>query len=311
VKRTIFSSLMFLLIAILSAGCQVIAYSERSTPSISTQEISDPTQIPTMEPGIVLTPTQVPAVTLPPTPTEGTGSISGRLGYPSEFIPALHIVAFLVGTDTYFTVDTELNQADYQLDGLADGNYHVVAYTLASESFPAGLSGGYTQAVICGMQEGCADHSLVDVIVNAGQVVENVDLIDWLIPLPPSPTTGEPVLGAITGQLSYPSEFIPPMRIVAFRVVDNQTFFVDTQMHDATYVLPVPAGTYHVIAYVDGVESDPTSMAGGYSQAVPSGLSVDCLDHSLIEVKVQQGSVTAGIDPGDFYAPESTFPPAP
>jgi hypothetical protein len=223
----------------------------------------------------------------------------------------MHIVAFLYGTDTFYSLDTEFNLTSYQLDGLPEGNYHVVAYTKGGGSFPTGLAGGYTQAAMCGMGEACTDHTLVDVSVRAGQVVENVDLIDWLIPLPPMPQDGQLLLGAITGQLSYPSEIIPPMRVVAFRAEDDQTFFVNTQMNDQTYILPLPPGTYRVVAYVGGAEADETSLAGGYSQMVLCGLMADCTDHTLIDVVVEQGSVTAGINPGDFYAPDGTFAPLP
>jgi hypothetical protein len=223
----------------------------------------------------------------------------------------MHIVAFLYGTDTYFSVDTELNQTSYQLDGLVEGNYHIVAYTSGSDTFPAGLAGGYTQAVLCGMQETCTDHSLVSMSVGAGQLVEEANIYDWLIPLPPMPQVGQPAQGAITGRLSYPSEFIPAQTVVAFRVEDSQTYSIDTQMNQGEYLLPLPAGTYHVVAYIRDNEGNLSGYAGGYTQAVPCGLSVDCLDHSLIDVVVQQGSVTAGVDTGDFYAPEGSFPPAP
>jgi hypothetical protein len=161
------------------------------------------------------------------------------------------------------------------------------------------------------MAEACIDHRLVDVSVRAGQVVENVDLIDWLVPLPPIPQEGQPVQGAITGALSYPSEFIPPMRIVAFRIEDGQVFFVNTQMNEATYTLPLPAGTYRVVAYVGGVDANATSIAGGFTNAVICGLSVECTDHALIDVMVEQGGMVYRVDLGDFYAPEGAFPPVP
>jgi len=44
---------------------------------------------------------------------------------------------------------------------------------------------------------------------------------------------------------------------------------------------------------------------------VPCGLSVDCLNHDLIDVVVEQGSVIFEVNPGDFYAPEGSFPPPP
>jgi len=311
IKRTITLSIIIIVLAAVSAACQPITIIIGQGTPTATQEAVVPNQPPGTEPNPVPTETTAPIPEPSPTSAPATGSITGNLGYPSEVIPELIIVGFLNGTDTFYTLDTEFNQTSYQLDGLPEGNYHVVAYTRGGESFPAGLAGGFTQAVVCGMHEGCTDHSLVDVTVTPGQVVERVHLTDWLVPLPPMPQPGQPVWGAITGKLSFPSEYIPALRVVAFRLGDNQTYYVDTQMNQGTYELALPAGTYHVVAYMGGAEADANSMAGGYSQMVPCGLSVDCSDHSLIDVIVQQGSVTYGVDPGDFYAQDGTFPPLP
>lgn len=310
-KRFALLSTFIITIALFIAACQPNTIAIGNPTSTSTQEVAEPTKVatnaPSAVPTVIVEPTQAPTNAS----TATTGSVSGRLGYPSETIPQMRVVAFLLGTDTFFSLDTELNQTSYQLDGLTEGKYHVVAYTKGGGSFPEGLGGGFTQAALCGMGEACTDHSLVEVSVTEGQVVENVDIIDWLIPLPPMPVEGQPVMGTITGQLSYPSEFIPPIRVVAFRVEDDQTYFIDTQMNEGTYVLPLPAGTYRVVAYVGGPDADATSMAGGYSQAVLCGLTAECTDHSLINITVGQGSVTYGINPGDFYAPEGTFPAFP
>jgi hypothetical protein len=113
--------------------------------------------------------------------------------------------------------------------------------------------------------------------------------------------------GSISGNLSYPSEGIPPLRVVAFRTDIDQYFYVDTLQNQSTFQIDnLPAGTYHVVAYtMDG------ALSGGYSQAVPCGLSVDCSDHSLIDVAVSDGQVSGGVNPADWYAPQGSFPPFP
>lgn len=116
------------------------------------------------------------------------GGIEGRLGYPADSLPALRIIALQVATGQYYSVDTAAGQETYRLDGLPEGKYNVLAYTLGSESIPAGLAGGYTQAVMCGMGPECADHGLVDVIVFDGEITPGVDILDWLQPnFPPMP----------------------------------------------------------------------------------------------------------------------------
>lgn len=137
----------------------------------------------------------------------------------------------------------------------------------------------------------------------------------------PPPPTDIPLPGTITGRLSYPSEFLPAMRVVAFSLIDGKAYFVDTAQGERQYSIDVPPGTYYVVSYshqgnpgttgqVDSYEISGGAFAGGYSQMVPCGLSVGCDDHSLIPVTVESGK-TATADPGDWYAPEGTFPPMP
>jgi preprotein translocase subunit SecG len=123
--------------------------------------------------------------------------------------------------------------------------------------------------------------------------------------------------GGVSGDLSYPSEFIPPLRVVAFRLENGQPNgdfnFIVTSENQSTYQIDgLEPGQYWVVAYtIPAGEGIPQGLAGGYSKAVPCGLSVDCNDHSLIAVDVLAGQLTGGIDPTDWYAPEGTFPPDP
>jgi len=243
--------------------------------------------------------------------TPQTGSLSGQLGYPSEAIPPLRVVAFDANSDDFYYVETIYNQSTYQITGLPVGTYHVVAYTLGSGSFPAGLTGGYTQAVPCGHTQECTDHSLISVDVAGGQDTPNVNPNDWYFvenafpPMPgPAPAEG---IGSITGSLSYPSEYIPPLRVFAFQVDSQNYYFVDTAENQSTYQIDnLPTGYYRVVAYIQNGK-----LAGGYTQAVPCGLSVACTNHELLEVSVNIGQVVTGIDPADWYAQEGAFPPAP
>jgi hypothetical protein len=109
----------------------------------------------------------------------------------------------------------------------------------------------------------------------------------------------------------YPSEMIPPLRILAFDINGGTYFFIDTQQNQTTYRIDnLPAGSYHVVAYLQ-TPAPGGDLAGGYSQAVPCGLSASCSDHSLIAVKVLPGQETSGVDPVDWYAPPGSFPSNP
>jgi len=120
-------------------------------------------------------------------------------------------------------------------------------------------------------------------------------------------STASAAAGSISGQLSYPSEFIPPLRVVAFRLGTTDTFSLNTVQNQTTYELAnLPVGTYHVVAFTpDG------ALAGGYSRAVPCGLTAACTDHSLIDVSVNVGQATVDINPADWYAPVGSFPAIP
>jgi hypothetical protein len=113
--------------------------------------------------------------------------------------------------------------------------------------------------------------------------------------------------GTITGSLSYPSEGIPPLKVVAFDARSQAPVAtVETEAGQSTYSLSVPIGAYYVVAYtLDG------KLAGGYTLAVLCGLSVECTDHMLVPVGVAPGITPEDIDPADWYAPEGSFPAMP
>ena len=68
-------------------------------------------------------------------------------------------------------------------------------------------------------------------------------------------------VGTITGQLSFPSQHIPPLTIFAIRV-DNglSTYYsIETTANQAAYSIEVDPGTYNVYAFRDDYTSGYTS----------------------------------------------------
>ena len=111
---------------------------------------------------------------------------------------------------------------------------------------------------------------------------QKVSPAEPVIEAPAMPTDAPlPAAGSISGNLSYPGEFIPSMRVVAFRLANGQPsgefVFVETALNQANYQLDnLDPGQYWVVAYtIPEGEGAPQGLAGGFSQAVPCGLSVE------------------------------------
>jgi hypothetical protein len=131
------------------------------------------------------------------------GAITGRFGYPSDFIPALTVYAISVNDPKVFlsvdfagvgnpprpTPPPGVSQPTYTLTGIAPGTYYVLAYRNDQNS---GLAAYTRYTVECeqATQGGqfstpapaCAanDHSLLPVTVRAGETVSRIDITDWV-----------------------------------------------------------------------------------------------------------------------------------
>ena len=259
-----------------------------------------------------------------------TGSIAGRVP-GSKFT---HVAAFPIGGGDPVTYVLAAGQTDFQIDGIPAGTYNVLAYTTMG-GFAGSAAAGYTQFVLCGMGNTCNDHSLLPVTVVAGQLTSGVDTLDtWQMPfyppdplvnvVQPPPLGGNDVIptqtpqgglvGGIAGTLSYPSEGIPPLAVVAFRVGGGpgDYYHVFTQLNQSAYQIDnLPPGNYTVVAYTLGGGGFPAGLAGGFTQYVLCGMQPPCSNHALAEATVTAGQVTQNINPSDWYAPQGTYPAYP
>lgn len=122
------------------------------------------------------------------TPVIDTGTIRGRLSFPSEYLEPQHVVAFDSDTlEPVASVNTDGGQASYELR-VPEGSYVVVSYPRDPEI--SAFVAGYSEAVPAGLIHGFDDHSLITVEVEAGTVVSGVDPTDWYAPegsFPPEP----------------------------------------------------------------------------------------------------------------------------
>jgi hypothetical protein len=115
-----------------------------------------------------------------------------------------------------------------------------------------------------------------------------------IVPEEPAPA----LAGTVTGKVCYPSEFTPAMDAYFRNVDTGDLASLAIAENQGTYNLDLPVGTYEAFAYLPDSE-----LGGAYSQAVPCGLTVECVDHSLLAFEVVSGQVAANVDLCDWYAP--------
>lgn len=220
-----------------------------------------------------------------------SGSVTGRVCFPSEQIPPMTIYLQRTDDDKVVEVSVSQNQTSFQAT-LEPGEYIAYAWTRNFE-----FGGAYTYS----------NHSLKAFAIKRGITTENIDICDWYggpgsVPYPPFYSAG-----VISGQLSFPSEFIPPLRVIAFNETENTYFWVDTTQNQHSYEISgLTPGEYTVVAYYRG-----SNMTGGYTNFVLCDFAPGCNDHSLKRVYIEKGTSLSNINPFDWYAPEGTFPPDP
>lgn len=134
---------------------------------------------------------------------------------------------------------------------------------------------------------------------------------------PPSQASCPPVrpisLGAINGRISYPSESIPVLALIAIRAEDPGVYRVlHTQRAPpgpTSYAMAaVEPGVYVVVAFVEGQGS---GLEAAHTAAVRCGLGANCTDHSVVRVTVRAGETVTGIDVTDWNSLAAAFPPRP
>lgn len=262
-------------------------------------------------------PTSAPAATAAPL----TGLVEGSVCYPGSAIPPMNLYLQQVGTTNVTLVPIGGNQMSYTAE-VPVGSYNAYAW-LPDFSF----GGSYSQAVACGLDASCSDHSLITFDVTAGQLTGGISVCDWYgqpgdVPYPPgvsapasssdsgnsgsSGSSGGGQTGSISGSLSFPSEGIPELTVVAWSLSEEGVYYYTQTAAGSSYyqISNLPIGMYQVVAYSG-------EFAGGFTYAVACGLTASCTDHGLVYVEVFAGVDSYGMDPIDWYAPEGAFPSNP
>lgn len=107
----------------------------------------------------------------------------------------------------------------------------------------------------------------------------------------------------VEGNIGYPSDYVPEVEVVLENVADRSQLRLLVEASydgESSYSFrDVPDGKYIVFAIP--TESDIDMLVGGYTNAVPCGLSVDCTDHGFIELDVKGGISLKDVNIYDWY----------
>ena len=113
--------------------------------------------------------------------------------------------------------------------------------------------------------------------------------------------------GTVKGTVCYPSEYIPAMNVYIKNKETSKIYSLDIKDNQKSFKFKkVPEGNYIAFAYtVHEISTNANNKSeitnGGYTHAVPCGLTVDCKDHSLLIFKVQNGKTTKNIQICDWF----------
>ena len=113
--------------------------------------------------------------------------------------------------------------------------------------------------------------------------------------------------GTVKGALCYPSDYIPAMNVYLKNKETNKTYSLVIKEKQKTFKFKkILEGNY--VAFAHTMEetnidfnNKSSKASGGYTHAVPCGLTVNCNNHTLINFKVNNGKTTKAVDICDWY----------
>jgi hypothetical protein len=136
-----------------------------------------------IRPARLLLPLALALTFLPALEGATAAPVSGRLGSPTEHVPALTVYAWSLTGARLHSITMEAGQERYALE-LPPGRYWLFAAPADPDAPP--VYGGYTEFVPCVRDparraaHNCTRHGLATVVVGTRRV-ENLDLTDWYL----------------------------------------------------------------------------------------------------------------------------------
>lgn len=156
------------------------------TPKTTTLAEQPKDVLPTLQQENTIVPTSTIAVTVPAEKNDKdlVKTVSGNLGYPSSFVPALKICLYeyVDKTSTQgpkYCTETKTNQMSYQISGsIAPAKYVIFAWVSDADA-GSELAGSYTPAIVCGLSVDCKDHAPIILDLMSENNISGVDIKDW------------------------------------------------------------------------------------------------------------------------------------
>ncbi len=92
------------------------------------------------------------------------------------------------------------------------------------------------------------------------------------------------------------------MKVFLKEINSEKIYGVTTNINQDTFSFNnIPDGKYVVFVYELDSTGKMLPNGGGFTAAVPCGLTVDCKDHSLIQIEVKNGGYEDSIKISDWY----------
>lgn len=116
-------------------------------------------------------------------------------------------------------------------------------------------------------------------------------------------------LARLRGQVSYPSEYVPAMRVCAIAADDPGTGHCgETAQNAPDFDLAVPAGDWWLLAWpLDEAAGDPGVLS--HASDCIARADIGCDDHALAAITVTAGETREGLAINDWYYDPREFPP--
>lgn len=114
--------------------------------------------------------------------------------------------------------------------------------------------------------------------------------------------------GQVSGQVCYPSEFIPPMVLHFLEINTDELTSVEHNNGEQAYSVELPAGTYYAFAFRSDAE---LNGGGAYTDYIACGAEEGCGGQDLHAFDVPAAGQVSGIDICDWVIPAEDLPPVP